>query len=514
MLTASAEGEPSSEHKPEPNSTVEPEPDVQPETWPEPGPKWNEAYKTWKSAWWIHVYLFATCFLLMAFYAAYYVIVNIYDGLDKKYLSISLNIMVLFFCLTRAFIMYLDPYHQGQIIKALQLMRILWSLGGPCLTASDSLIILALLETSRLKITLPALQKAKVIAVIVILHFVFVILTDFVVAEYVSAKGMILFCQVFYVVWGFTLGTGYIRLGYVLDKQLFSHKPNKDKQDKLYVWLIHASGIVNYFLVLTMIYTVFGVFGVYSDVEFVDAWSWWALQTVLRLSEVVTCILIFTVSAKRVRIQKAMDDIATMDSQVVQIPKLQSTPLQKMRAMLNKQKRVSVKPLAAPSWPARSSRRMSMFTHLETESKAVQGFSLENAFSRAASPTGSIDTQGTIDLEEGLDTNDNVCTNESPIVMFSKKRTSNRTQKNKPIGEILEECEPNDITEPKEKSFVRKISAHIHRKVSGLTVLSSGGGDESRCIMHRNSDLNAVLPNGEQNLGFDNSLPNTVSGRF
>lgn len=369
----------------EPNATSESEPEPEAETWPEPGPLWSEAFKTWKSAWSIHVYLFATAYLLMAFYSAYYVVFNVYDGLNKKYLSVSLNIMVLLFCLSRSFVMYLDPYHQGDIIHALKVMHLLWSIGGPCLTAADSLIILALLEMCHLRITIPSLQKASVISVIVALHFLFVIVTDFVVADYVSAKGMILFCQIFYMIWGFVLGTGYIRLGYVLDRQLFGHKPKRDKQDKLYTFLIYASGIANYGLVLIMLYTAVGVFGVYSGVKFVDAWHWYILQSLFRFSEVITCILIFTVSAKRTRVKQAMDDISAIGSRPGSETSTmrETTPRQHWKRLKKinflPTKRVVVQPfessddimLTDPRPSANLGRRVSMFTDMEGTSRIV-----------------------------------------------------------------------------------------------------------------------------------------------
>ena len=52
------------------------------------------------------------------------------------------------------------------------------------------------------------------------------------------------------------------------------------------------------------IYSSAGVFGVYSDVQFVGAWSWWAMQTCFRVSEVLSGILVFTVSAKRKSLKK------------------------------------------------------------------------------------------------------------------------------------------------------------------------------------------------------------------
>ena len=55
------------------------------------------------------------------------------------------------------------------------------------------------------------------------------------------------------------------------------------------------------------IYSSAGVFGIYSNVKYIDAWSWWAVQTCYRLGEVLSGILVFTVSANRQRIKRGAD---------------------------------------------------------------------------------------------------------------------------------------------------------------------------------------------------------------
>lgn len=259
--------------------------------------------------------MFASSFLVIGIYAGYYVLLNIYDGLGNKYLSVCLNAMVFLFGITRAFVLFLDPYHQGDLINALLVMRLLWSIGGPCLTASDCLIILALVETSRVSIAPPRFQKLGTISIVIAVHFVLVIVSDTVVSMYTEAKVMILMCQLFFSAWGIILGAGYANLAYKLDKKLFSHKQVKDKEDKMYIFLIYASAGANFFICGVMIYTMIGVFGVYSDITFVDAWHWWTLQTLFRSGEVITCVLIFTVSAKRTRVKMAVDEISEYDSQ-------------------------------------------------------------------------------------------------------------------------------------------------------------------------------------------------------
>lgn len=181
----------------EPEPETEPEPEggwSEAEDWPEPGPLWEEAYKKWGAAWELHIYGFCVCFFFVFIYASYYVVVNIQDGLRKKYLSVSLNIMMVLCGFSRSLVLAIDPYHQGTGVDTpLKFMRILWSLTDPCLTAADSLVILALLETYKLSIAPQKLQRPSTIFPIIIVHFTFVFVSDLVVSEFLEAKAMLVF---------------------------------------------------------------------------------------------------------------------------------------------------------------------------------------------------------------------------------------------------------------------------------------------------------------------------------
>lgn len=286
------------------------EPEATAEAWPEPGPDWSKAFGEWGAAWEFHVYVFAVLFLGFAVYAAYFIGHGLYEGLHQKYLGFCLNIVMFILGFTRAFVLFTDPYHQGNIINNVSAMRVLWSLASPCLTSADCLVILALVETAKINLAPPKMQKLNVILTIIILHFILVLTTDFVVSEFVEAKAMLVFCQVFFITWGSILGVGYFVLGYKLDQKLFGHKEVKIKKEVLYIRLIYASGVNNFILSAMFIYASAGVFGVYSDVKFVGAWSWWAMQTCFRVSEVLSGILVFTVSAKRKNLKKKTDQEA------------------------------------------------------------------------------------------------------------------------------------------------------------------------------------------------------------
>ena len=338
-----------------PVSETEPpsvEPEATAESWPEPGPNWPDAYQKWGVAWDLHIYVFATIFLGFAVYAGYFIAQGLYVGLNHKYLGFSLNVVMLILGFTRSFVLFLDPYHQGSLITSTQAMRVMWSLASPCLTSADCLVILALVETAHISLAPQRLQKFSVIIKIIILHFVLVLTTDFAVSEVVEAKPMLVFCQIFFIVWGSLLGVGYVVLAYKLDRKLFGHKNDKDKKDILYIRLIYASAVNNFVLSGMFIYSSAGVFGVYSDVEFVEAWSWWAMQTCFRVSEVSSAILVFTVSAKRKKLKRterqAISEPTSVDMtesghKFTEIPCTEFDPQSKIkRAPRQKQRKTSM----------------------------------------------------------------------------------------------------------------------------------------------------------------------------
>ena len=298
MLAPAVEEEPAGTQEPE----TEPVSVGEPEDWPEPGPEWDKAYEIWGAAWEFHIYTFAVCFFLVFAYALYYVVVNVADGLGRKYLSVCLNAMMTVCGFSRAFVLVIDPYHQGTAVDTpIKLMRILWSLTDPCLTAADSLVILSLLETYKLTVGPQRLQKFSTIMVVICTHFGFVFTTDLVVSEFVEAKGMLLFCQVFFITWCGVLGIFYFVIGYKLDQLLFKSDVESEvsQEGRWYIYLIYASGVSNIITSAVYIYSAAGVFGVYSDLTYVEPWPWWSLQSALRITELMAAVLVFTVSAKR-----------------------------------------------------------------------------------------------------------------------------------------------------------------------------------------------------------------------
>ena len=223
------------ENEPQPEAESEPNPE------PERGPDWSTAFDEWGEAWEIHAYLFAVIFTLIASYSAYKIGCSLHVGLNKKYLGFCLNIVMFILGCTRAFVLFTDPYVQGTTINNAGAWRLIWATGSPCLTSAGGLVILTLVQTARISVAPPSMQKFSVIIKIILFHFSYVIVAEFIVATYIETKATLVVCQGFFITWGSMLGVGYFVLAFKFNRKLFSHKDVKSKNDILYIRLIIIS---------------------------------------------------------------------------------------------------------------------------------------------------------------------------------------------------------------------------------------------------------------------------------
>ena len=60
-----------------------------------------------------------------------------------------------------------------------------------------------------------------------------------------------------------------------------------------------VASTIAFIICATHIYDASSEFGIYSDVDYVDAWHWWALQTIKRLEEVFACVLVLVIAFRK-----------------------------------------------------------------------------------------------------------------------------------------------------------------------------------------------------------------------
>ena len=288
-----SEAEPTSENST--NANTEPEPNPE-NSWPEPGPEWPKAYEQWRDAWPSHTYGFAAVFTLIAVIPPLELF-RIYSTQGKKTaLKLSILLMIFIFSTTRAIALFVNPYGSRMTLPPL-LTRLLFSIGHPCIIAALSLLLLVLIDTTKMDIAPPRFQRVAFIVPVVTVHVFLVVLSDIIVGYYSEAKVLLLFCQVYFLVTGLTLTVGYASVGRKISKNVMSNvNRNRDHKVNRLKHLIIAATVVSALLLGVTIYAAAGVFGIYSDVTNVAAWPWWILQTALRVLETAMCVVLLLVS--------------------------------------------------------------------------------------------------------------------------------------------------------------------------------------------------------------------------
>ena len=211
-------GEPevSPENIPEPEITSEPEIVVEPEAelesaWAEPEPDWPSAFSDWGVAWELHVYVFACCYLVI-FVLAVFSLTHFFknkQGMKQGKLTVSLQLMLMIFTLLRSFAMFVDPYGTVGIMPG-DYFRTLWGMALPGLTASFSVLLLVLLDTTKMSLGPPRFQKLSTILIFTGCHFGIVIVSDIAFSLCDSCKGMLLLCQILFILYGALLSAGYM----------------------------------------------------------------------------------------------------------------------------------------------------------------------------------------------------------------------------------------------------------------------------------------------------------------
>ncbi|XP_022340532.2 uncharacterized protein LOC111135091 [Crassostrea virginica] len=297
------------EHEPEP---IAPEPEP---GWPEPEPEWSAAYEEWGLAWPIHNYFFGCAFLLADIIAVCFLI-RVFKSLSRKRkgsLSGALLVMLVLFCSLRFVCLIVDPYHTEQIFPKL-CARLLWSLGSPFLLSAFSLVLLALIDTTKMSIGPPRFQKLSVILAFTGFYIVLVISADLSVFYAPETDPLLVICQGLFILFGAVMCVGYLYVAVKIRGNLSSsrgHIQHDNSGITRLIFTCYMSSVIGFSIIATHIYASSSVFGVYSDVKFVDAWSWWALQTLMRSEELAVVIVVICVAKRSLLPEDALKRLAS-----------------------------------------------------------------------------------------------------------------------------------------------------------------------------------------------------------
>ncbi|XP_071083485.1 proline-rich transmembrane protein 3-like [Haliotis cracherodii] len=279
------------------------EPVAEAEVWPEPGPNWQQSYQDWGEAWPLHVYIFGLMYILLMLFGILLISAMFAGnkGQRRSKTTIALNAMISFFGGTRALTLFMDPYSSTKSVPFL-LSHMLWSVGFPGLTASFSIVLLILLDTTKMDIAPPKFQKLSNIILITTLHLMIVSVVDVLVMFFgAQVKALLVFCQILFVIYGLALAIGFTYAGYMIKRNLSASDGVKDEQTLRLLRLtktIYISAFISFSICVTNLYSAVSDFGVFSTKSFVESWPWWGLQTVLRLEEIAASLVVLTIFIK------------------------------------------------------------------------------------------------------------------------------------------------------------------------------------------------------------------------
>ncbi|XP_078364969.1 uncharacterized protein LOC144649352 [Oculina patagonica] len=274
-------------------------------SWAEPSPNWLEAIKEWKWLWVVHVYGFGTIFVLIAFFAMFYLVVSRKTTFTRHRVHLAvMNIALFTAAFFRALILFWDPYASNGDTTDLQFLLciISWGIATACITSSFSIMLLIFLETTKTSLGPARLKNLPCLGAITLANIFYLVTSDLVVWFHPQTKVMIFICHVTFTIWGLAVSIGYsvagIRMWRNLKSSLgetfFNRELDRDyrRLKRLFVLMCAASwfGVIKFSLSL---YTAIGEYGVFADIGYVKSWSWFAVQSSLRALESMMCAFIF-----------------------------------------------------------------------------------------------------------------------------------------------------------------------------------------------------------------------------
>ncbi|XP_075211482.1 uncharacterized protein LOC142318833 [Lycorma delicatula] len=185
-------------------------------------PTWDVVRTELRWLFLLHAYGFACSFFILAFYA-FFSILNIRSLISSRPFMSTINVFLCILGLSRAASLFIDPYHLKNVMPKL-LGAVMWDIGYPSIIAGFSLVQLAFLQLTQLKLGPQQLRSKSCLSLIITGHFTCVIGFDIIVGFHSQFKIVKYSLQTLFLLWGFILCCTFIYAGYRV-KTLLHHMP-------------------------------------------------------------------------------------------------------------------------------------------------------------------------------------------------------------------------------------------------------------------------------------------------
>jgi hypothetical protein len=210
------------------------------------------------------------------------------------------------FTFSRAILLFVDPYNSQGLAHGVPYF-IVWSIGFPFILSAFSLLLLALVDTTRIDLTPPRFQNLFILTLVSVSHLIIVFITDMISIRFLETKLLLFVCQVYLSLFGLSLSIGFLYVARKLAQHTDNVSPGKIKRLQC---LVYMSAVVGLCLVGVQVYSATSVFGVLSDIREIPPWPWLALQTCARSIEISMCLVIVLVFKRTKYHNKTENNVA------------------------------------------------------------------------------------------------------------------------------------------------------------------------------------------------------------
>ncbi|XP_023225784.1 uncharacterized protein LOC111626586 [Centruroides sculpturatus] len=166
-------------------------------------PDWAELWSQLSWTWTLHTFGTAVLFLVLAC-AAFFTILGLRAQLSARPHLSSLNVFLCLLGGSRALGLFIDPYGSKVSMPGV-MSHILWDLAFPCLLSAFSLLQLAFLQMTQVKVAPSKLNSETCVSLVITSHFCLTIASDILWTLQNTLRIVWLLTQVMFSIWGIFL---------------------------------------------------------------------------------------------------------------------------------------------------------------------------------------------------------------------------------------------------------------------------------------------------------------------
>ncbi|XP_038066831.1 proline-rich transmembrane protein 4-like [Patiria miniata] len=257
----------------------------------------------------IHVYGFAVVYALtgVVSVARLHKLYTFRAGrlMSGFHFKMNMHISTLIFSLLRTVVLCLDPY--GSRCRVLLLIiELLWSLAFPCLAVAFSLLLVVLMETTKLYPNLPCIiHRTWTLVASTALYTTVLVLKDvlhhFLITP--AATTFNVLSLIIFGIWGLIMMLGYFFVARKIRNSLrTSGSPIESEALRRFSSLLLACGSVGLLTIMMQVFSAVSEYGLKAPpnaaLASISPWAWWIVQSALRALESAMCCLLMLVASR------------------------------------------------------------------------------------------------------------------------------------------------------------------------------------------------------------------------